>query len=139
VWYVHGRGGVCGCAHFFAPRKVNVMGQFYSLKHVIPSMLRRSEKDSSGSVILTSSIAGVKTGAFSIGLSSYAASKHAIKALALNTANEVKSLNIRVNVVAPGPTETPMTDMYREVMSKEVRTSVISLKNIPSFVAWPCI
>jgi NAD(P)-dependent dehydrogenase (short-subunit alcohol dehydrogenase family) len=57
-----------------------------------------------GAVVLTGSMAAHKA---SRGRSVYAASKAAVRALARTWALELTPRGIRVNVVSPGPTDTP--------------------------------
>ncbi len=58
-----------------------------------------------GSIILTSSIAGTKV---MDNHAVYAGSKAAIEAFARNWALELKERHIRVNVLSPGPVDTPI-------------------------------
>lgn len=81
---------------------VNVRGVFLGLKHAIPALKKRV----GGSIIITSSIAGIK--ARGQGNSAYVASKHAEIGLMRNAALECAPFNIRVNAVLPGPTDTRM-------------------------------
>lgn len=88
-------------ARFDKVMAVNVKGPFLGLKAVIPAM----EKRGGGSVVITSSVAGV-TG--TPGLSAYTTSKHAVIGLMRSAAKEVAPLGIRVNTVNPSPVETQM-------------------------------
>ncbi len=81
---------------------VNVRGVFLGLKYAIPALKKRV----GGSIIITSSIGGVK--ARGQGNSGYIASKHAEIGLMRTAALECAPFNIRVNCVLPGPTETRM-------------------------------
>lgn len=81
---------------------VNVRGVFLGLKYAIPALKKRV----GGSIIITSSIAGIK--ARGQGNSAYVASKHAEIGLMRNAALECAPFNIRVNAVLPGPTDTRM-------------------------------
>ncbi len=80
---------------------VNVRGVWLGLRSVIPKMRNRG----GGSIIITSSVAGIKGGA---GVSAYVASKHAVIGLMRTAAIECGPLGIRVNTVNPGPIETPL-------------------------------
>ena len=104
----------------------NVRGVFLGLKYVLPSMRGRG-----GSVIITSSIAGLK--ARGLGNSAYVASKHAEMGLMKTAAMENTAHNIRVNCVLPGPTETRMMRSIEENRSpgasEEAKREV--LKGIP--------
>lgn len=65
---------------------------------------------SSGSIILTASVAGLRSNA---GPTAYSASKAAVVSLANTIAYQLAGSNIRVNTICPGVIETGMTaDMY---------------------------
>lgn len=81
---------------------VNVRGVFLGLKYAMPAIRKRG----GGSIVITSSIGGVK--ARGQGNSAYITSKHAEIGLMRTASVEGAPLNIRVNAVLPGPTETRM-------------------------------
>ncbi len=81
----------------------DVLGTLLSLKHE----LRVMQPQGSGSIINISSTMGER-GAANLAL--YTASKHAVEGLTKSAALEAAPLGIRVNAVAPGPTETAMLD-----------------------------
>lgn len=74
-----------------------------------------------GSIVLVGSIAGM-IGTKGYGV--YGATKAAVRSFARTWANELAPRNIRVNVVAPGPTDTAMmagaSDEVRETVTKLV-------------------
>lgn len=80
---------------------VNIKGVFYGLKHV----LRVMKEQRSGSIINTSSIAGLKG---MPNTSAYNASKAAVIALTKTAAVEYAGLGIRVNAVCPALVNTRM-------------------------------
>lgn len=80
---------------------VNVRGVFLSLKYSIPVMV----KAGGGSVIITSSIAGIRGVA---GLAAYSTSKHAIVGMMRSAALEYARAGVRVNTINPAPIDTRM-------------------------------
>ena len=87
---------------------IHVAGSFYFSKYTIPSMLQVG----GGSIINVSSIAGVA----GWGGSAYASAKGGVLGLTRSLAREAGAAGIRVNVIAPGVIETPMTDEVPEPM-----------------------
>jgi len=81
---------------------VNLDSAFHLLKAAVPLM----RASGGGSVVLVASINGER-GKF--GQSAYAASKAGLIALGKTAALELGRFNIRVNSIAPGWIETPMT------------------------------
>jgi NAD(P)-dependent dehydrogenase (short-subunit alcohol dehydrogenase family) len=81
----------------------NVLGVVLSLKHE----LRIMQVQASGSIVNISSTMGER-GAANLAL--YAGSKHAVEGITKSAALEAAAYGIRVNAVAPGPTETAMLD-----------------------------
>jgi NAD(P)-dependent dehydrogenase (short-subunit alcohol dehydrogenase family) len=75
------------------------------MKHELRVMLAQH----SGSIINLSSDLG-KVGA--AGASVYTASKHAVEGLTKSAALEVAGSGVRINIVAPGPTETAMLNRF---------------------------
>lgn len=78
---------------------VNVKGLFFTIQKALP-LLRDG-----ASIILNSSIAGT-TGI--AGFSVYSATKAAVRSFARSWTSDLKDRKIRVNVVSPGPIETPI-------------------------------
>jgi NAD(P)-dependent dehydrogenase (short-subunit alcohol dehydrogenase family) len=83
----------------------NVLGTLLSMKHE----LRVMSAQKSGSVVNVSSTYGHEGAAFA---SVYAGSKHAVEGMTKSAALEVASNGVRVNAVAPGPTDTGMLDRF---------------------------
>lgn len=88
-------------ADFDAQFNTNVKGQFFTLQKLIPHLA------DGASIILTSS--GVATGA-AIATAAYSATKAALNKLAHVAVNELADREIRVNLVSPGPIQTPGLD-----------------------------
>ncbi|NKK65986.1 SDR family NAD(P)-dependent oxidoreductase [Rhizobium leguminosarum] len=77
---------------------VNVKGTLFTVQKALPLM------QAGGSIILTGSTTGsMGTPAFSV----YSATKAAIRNFARSWALDLREAGIRVNVLSPGPTETP--------------------------------
>jgi len=81
---------------FDAVLAVHVKGAFLAAKHALPHM------NDGGSIIITSSIVGVKGDA---GVCGYIAAKHAQVGLMRVLAKEAAARNIRVNTIHPGPVD----------------------------------
>jgi NAD(P)-dependent dehydrogenase (short-subunit alcohol dehydrogenase family) len=81
----------------------NVLGTLLSFKHE----LRVMQPQGAGSIINISSTMGER-GAANLAL--YTASKHAVEGLTKSAALEAAAFGVRVNAVAPGPTDTAMLD-----------------------------
>jgi NAD(P)-dependent dehydrogenase (short-subunit alcohol dehydrogenase family) len=83
----------------------NVLGTLLSMKHELRVMLAQKN----GNIVNISSTYG-HTG--SPGASVHSASKHAVEGLAKSAALEAARTGARVNVIAPGPIETPMLNRF---------------------------
>jgi NAD(P)-dependent dehydrogenase (short-subunit alcohol dehydrogenase family) len=83
----------------------NVLGTLLSMKHELRVMLAQG----SGSIVNISSTYGHEGAK---GASIYAASKHAVEGMTKSAALEAAGSGVRVNAVAPGPTETGMLNRF---------------------------
>ena len=83
----------------------NVLGVLLSMKHELRVMLPQG----SGSIVNVSSAYG-SVGA--PGAAVYVASKHAVEGMTKSAALEVAGTGVRVNVVAPGATDTGMLSRF---------------------------
>ena len=83
---------------------INLKGTFLCAQCVIAHMKERRQ----GAIINMTSVAA-KTGGATVG-PPYGASKAGISALTLNLARELAPYGVRVNGIAPGVIDTPMTD-----------------------------
>lgn len=84
---------------------VNTKSIFLTTKHVVPHMKAAKR----GSIVNIASIAGVRARP---GLNAYCASKGAAIMLSKALALELAPDKIRVNVINPGPAETPMLGKF---------------------------
>lgn len=82
--------------------RVNLIGPFLAIKHAAPRIAERG----GGAIVLTASVAGLRSGA---GSPAYSASKAGVINLAQVAAQQLTGSNVRVNAVCPGLTETGMT------------------------------
>jgi NAD(P)-dependent dehydrogenase (short-subunit alcohol dehydrogenase family) len=78
---------------------VNLKGMFFMIQAALPLM------GSGGAIVLTSSLATSKT---LPGLSVYSAAKSGVASLGRTLGAELIGRGIRVNVVSPGPIDTPL-------------------------------
>jgi NAD(P)-dependent dehydrogenase (short-subunit alcohol dehydrogenase family) len=83
----------------------NVLGTLLSMKHE----LRRMQAQGSGSIVNISSTYGHEGAR---GAAVYAASKHAVEGMTKSAALEAAAFGVRVNAVAPGPTDTGMLTRF---------------------------
>lgn len=83
----------------------NVLGTVLSLKHELRVMVPRGH----GSIINISSTYGRRGAGYA---SIYVGSKHAVEGITKSVALEVATTGVRVNVIAPGTTETGMLKRF---------------------------
>jgi len=109
---------------FAATFDTNVLGTLLSMKHELRAMLPQG----SGSIVNVSSSYG-SIGA--PGASVYVASKHAVEGLTKSAALEVAGTGVRVNVVAPGTTDTGMLTRFNQTdENKAALVSTVPLKRM---------
>jgi len=82
--------------------RVNLVGPFLAIKHAAPRIAERG----GGAIVLTASVAGLRSGA---GSPAYSASKAGVINLTQVAAQQLSGANVRVNAICPGLTETGMT------------------------------
>jgi len=82
--------------------RINLIGPFLAIKHAMPHMVQQGH----GSIVLTASVAGLKSGASG---HPYASSKAGVISLVQTTAYSLSGTGVRINAVCPGLIETGMT------------------------------
>jgi len=99
-----------------APLDVNIKGVLYGMAAALLHM----KKQKSGHMIFVSSVAGHKIGPdFAV----YAATKHAVRALAEGFRQEVKPYNIRTTIISPGAVDTELPGSVTEPdIAEKIRT-----------------
>jgi NAD(P)-dependent dehydrogenase (short-subunit alcohol dehydrogenase family) len=100
---------------------INVKGALFTVQQALPLMA------DGGSIILTGSIGGSK--GFEA-ISVYSATKAAIRCLARSWTLDLKARGIRVNVVSPGPIQTPGFDVFANDDVKQYMKSLVPLGRI---------
>jgi NAD(P)-dependent dehydrogenase (short-subunit alcohol dehydrogenase family) len=102
----------------------NVLGTLLSMKHELRVMLPQG----SGSIVNVSSAYG-SIGA--PGASVYVGSKHAVEGMTKSAALEVAETGVRVNVVAPGTTDTGMLTRFTNTdENKAALVSTVPVKRL---------
>jgi NAD(P)-dependent dehydrogenase (short-subunit alcohol dehydrogenase family) len=102
----------------------NVLGTLLSMKHELRVMLPKG----SGSIVNVSSAYG-SVGA--PGASVYVGSKHAVEGMTKSAALEVAETGVRVNVVAPGTTDTGMLTRFTSTgENKAALVSTVPFKRL---------
>ena len=109
---------------FAATCDTNVLGTLLSMKHELRVMLPQR----SGSIVNVSSAYGSVGAA---GASVYVASKHAVEGMTKSAALEVAGTGVRVNVVAPGTTDTGMLTRFTSTgENKAALVSTVPFKRL---------
>ncbi|MTD53405.1 SDR family NAD(P)-dependent oxidoreductase [Amycolatopsis pithecellobii] len=101
---------------------INVKGTWLCLREEI-----RALGENGGSIVNTSSIGGIRG---ATGLGAYQASKAAVIGLTRTAAHDFGPLGVRVNAIAPGPTDSPMLRAWQEndPAAVERRVSAVPLR-----------
>jgi len=95
---------------FMKTMRINALSCFLAIKHASAAMVQpnpsRGKEYSGGSIILTASTAGIRSGAGTI---DYSASKAAVNNMAKTSAYQLQRTDVRINSICPGLIETGMT------------------------------
>jgi len=100
---------------------INVKGVLFTVQQAVPLMA------DGGSIILTGSVAGSK------GFEAdtvYGATKAAIRSFARTWTADLKARHIRVNVLSPGPIQTPGFDVFANEDVRSYMQSIVPLGRI---------
>jgi NAD(P)-dependent dehydrogenase (short-subunit alcohol dehydrogenase family) len=100
---------------------INVKGVLFTVQQAVPLM------NDGGSIILTGSVAGSK--GFEAA-TVYGATKAAIRSFARSWTSDLKARNIRVNVLSPGPVQTPGFDVFANDDVRNYMKSIVPLGRI---------
>jgi len=108
-------------ANFDAQFNTNVKGHFFTLQKLLPHLA------DGASVLFTSSSAAT---AANLGTSIYSATKGALNKIAQIAANELSPRKIRVNVISPGPIETPGLNTVASAEAKAFLAAATALQRL---------
>ena len=109
-------------AHFDAHFNINVKGAYFTVQQLLPLM------NDHGSIILNGSIAAHLGMA---GASVYGATKGALITLSRTLSAELLDRNIRVNVVSPGPTDTPVMSKTGMSVEQQAQATEANRQGVP--------
>jgi NAD(P)-dependent dehydrogenase (short-subunit alcohol dehydrogenase family) len=122
-----GQGGLIteqSAESYAATFDTNVLGTLLSMKHELRVMLPQG----SGSIVNVSSAYG-SVGAPAAAV--YAGSKHAVEGMTKSAALEVAGTGVRINVVAPGTTDTGMLTRFTSTdENKAALVSTVPVKRL---------
>jgi NAD(P)-dependent dehydrogenase (short-subunit alcohol dehydrogenase family) len=108
-------------ANFDAQFNTNVKGHFFTLQKLLPHLA------DGAAVLFTSSTVAT---AANVGAIVYSATKGALNKIAQIAANELAGRKIRVNIVSPGPIDTPGLDTVIPAEAKESLAGVTALQRL---------
>jgi NAD(P)-dependent dehydrogenase (short-subunit alcohol dehydrogenase family) len=108
-------------ADFDAQFNTNVKGHFFTLQKLMPHLADGS------SIVFTSSTVATAT---NIGTSVYSATKGALNKIAQIAANELAERKIRVNIVSPGPVQTPGLEYAVPAEAKQHLAAATALQRL---------
>jgi NAD(P)-dependent dehydrogenase (short-subunit alcohol dehydrogenase family) len=105
--------------HYDKIMGINLKGVFFTVQKALPLI------PAGGTIVLNASIVSVK-GMPAFGV--YSATKAAVRSFARTWTNELKDRQIRVNVVSPGPIDTPGVDglVQDAEQAKELKAGLAS-------------
>jgi SDR family mycofactocin-dependent oxidoreductase len=107
---------------------VNLTGVWHTIKATVPTMI---EQGTGGSIILTSSVAGLVGQPF---VGHYVSSKHGVVGLCRTLANELGEYNIRVNSIHPVGVNTAMLhdpDLFPMIEKRQDTLGALFMNTLP--------
>jgi len=109
-------------AHYDKTFDVNVKGVLFTVQKALPLLV------DGASIILNASIVSIKgMPAFSV----YSATKAALRSFARSWTVDLKDRKIRVNVVSPGPIETPAIDRLGQIVGDTAQLKAGLISGVP--------
>jgi 3-oxoacyl-[acyl-carrier protein] reductase len=108
--------------NFVATMNINVTGTLLCAQHAARLMIRQRW----GRIVNIASVAGMR--AVGSGRTAYGTSKGAVIALTRQMAVELADFGVTANAVAPGPVDTPMTQVLHTEKFREQYSSAIPMK-----------
>lgn len=108
-------------ANFDTQFNTNVKGHFFTLQKLLPHLA------DGAAVLFTSSTVAT---AANVGATVYSATKGALNKIAQIAANELAGRKIRVNIVSPGPIDTPGLDTVIPGEAKEILAGATALQRL---------
>jgi SDR family mycofactocin-dependent oxidoreductase len=113
---------------------VNLKGVWHTAKAAIPTMISQGD---GGSIIMTSSVAGLYGQPFTVG---YTAAKHGVVGIAACMANELAEHRIRVNSIHPTGVDTAMAQEpgLRDLVASKAETlGPVFMNSLPTTLMQP--
>lgn len=107
---------------------INLTGVFHTIRATVPHMIRQG---TGGSIILTSSSAGLKGQPFTL---AYTAAKHGVVGIARGLANELGEYDIRVNSIHPAGVATHMMKvpgLFNMIQEKATTLGPLFMNTLP--------
>ncbi len=107
---------------------INLTGVFHTVRATVPHMIRAKK---GGSIILTSSSAGLKGQPFTL---AYTAAKHGVVGITRGLANELGEYDIRVNSIHPAGVETEMMNvngLFQMIQAKATTLGPVFMNTLP--------
>jgi SDR family mycofactocin-dependent oxidoreductase len=107
---------------------INLTGVFHTIRATVPHMIAAKK---GGSIILTSSSAGLKGQPFTL---AYTAAKHGVVGITRGLANELGEYDIRVNSIHPAGVETEMMNvngLFQMIQAKATTLGPVFMNTLP--------